>query len=348
MTIAAKDKQRLLDRLFKCRTRELNIRVVRAILGYLNKDHGVAFAKYHHYAAKSGMSERIVQRTIQVGHDYLVLQRAYRQGAPVIWFPELMDMEPDEAVRRADALADGYRHNKAKSATPGLWYPSPTGLPDRSPDSPDAASTASWPDAAATASHTDDIVPASRAVVADIIAALVKSDAPPEILAAALAADSASNSARDPAPNPASDSALLTLRRKPKQNNSTQQPSSPPSPPRPGGEWRTTMRLPPASSSAHNLAVKIGKLCGLSNETSEWPEHWRIQAPHIVQGWLTDQSWHEDHIVCVVRDVIKNRGENWAVPESIRYFHKPMTRFYTQLASQLADLQNSHARLRQE
>jgi hypothetical protein len=119
MTIASKDKQKLLDRLTKARIRGVNIPVLRAIFGYINPDLGVAWAGYHHYAAKSGRSERTVQRTIQVARDYLILSLAHREGPPAIWCPELMDMKPEEAVRRADAEASDFRHgNAAKLATP--------------------------------------------------------------------------------------------------------------------------------------------------------------------------------------------------------------------------------------
>ncbi|SRR6266404_2342206 len=78
MTIAARDKQRVLDRLFKLRIRGLNIAVLRAILGYINPEHGVAWAKYCHYAEKSGRSERVVQRTVQVACDYLIFSLPVR------------------------------------------------------------------------------------------------------------------------------------------------------------------------------------------------------------------------------------------------------------------------------
>ncbi len=122
MTIAARDKQRVLDRLFKLRIRGLNIGVLRAIFGHVNPEFGVAWAKYCHYAEKSGRSERIVQRTIKVACDMLILRRAYREGAPAIWCPELMDMEAAEAVRRVDIAVGSYN---GKTATPPLQRPPP-------------------------------------------------------------------------------------------------------------------------------------------------------------------------------------------------------------------------------
>jgi hypothetical protein len=133
---------------------------------------------------------------------------------------------------------------------------------------------------------------------------------------------------------------------KPYTENSKQKISKQPScaapPPRGGGTWRTTTRPPPASSKAHDLAVKIGKLCGLGNQTWKWSEHWRRHAPGIVQSWLTDQGWHEDHIICVVKDVLKRKNDG--PPEYIQYFEKPIARLYAQLAAQIAELAKSQAR----
>jgi len=311
MTIAPRDKQRVLDRLFKLRIRGLNVAVLRAIFGYIHAEHGVAWAKYCRYAEKSGRSERVVQRTVKTACDYLILRRAYREGAPAIWCPELMDMEPEDAVRRVDALADSY--NKAKVATP-----TSSTIPAPHPVDHPAPSVASTTDPAG-------YVPASG----------------PSELASKLAPhptpDWASKSASDSAP-------LKPQEVNPKQKN--EEPSCAVTPPRGGGAWRTT-RLAPASSQAHDLAVKIGKLCGLGDRTYEWSKHWRREAPHIVQSWLTDQGWHEDHIIGVVWDVIKKASE-WSPPESIRYFEKPIMRLYAQLAAQIAEVQRSRSRLERE
>jgi len=137
---------------------------------------------------------------------------------------------------------------------------------------------------------------------------------------------------------------------KPQEENPKQKiakPSCAVTPPRGDGAWRTTTRVLPASSQAHDLAVKIGGLCGLGNRTWKWPERWRREAPHVVQSWLTDQGWHEDRILCVVQDVIKKASE-WSPPESIRYFEKPITRLHAHLAAQIAEVQRSHARIGRE
>src|SRR5215831_10842812 len=308
MTIAARDKQRVLDRLFKLRTKGLNPGVLRAIFGYINPELGVASAKFCHYAEKSGRSERVVQRTVRVACNYLILRRAYREGAPAIWCPELMGMEPEEAVRRVDAEVGAY--NKAKTATPtSSEAPTP---PPADPNDPTAGTTADNATAASTANSADQF------------------------------------SASKTTPETASKTAPLN----PKGVNSRifefGNPSCAAPPPRGGGAWRAKTRLPPASSKAHDLVVQIGKLCGLGNETWKWSEHWRRHAPGIVQCWLTDQGWYEDHIICVVRDVIKKKGKDWEPPEYIRYFERPITRFYAQLAAQIAEVAKSQSGLRRE
>ena len=47
------------------------------------------------------------QRTIPALHRHgLLRKQSRRDGPPVLWLPELMDMQADEAVRRAGWLAD--------------------------------------------------------------------------------------------------------------------------------------------------------------------------------------------------------------------------------------------------
>jgi len=312
--VAARDKQRVLDRLFKLRIRGLNIGVLRAIFGFLNPEHGVAWAKYCRYAEKSGRSERIVQRTIKTACDMLILRRAYREGAPAIWCPDLMDMDPAEAVRRVDIAVGSYN---GKTATP-------TSSATPTPPSVDPHD--------ATAASTAESVSATAAGTAD------QSDF------------FASKTTPETASETASKATTKTTPLNPKKVNSIKNeignPSCPVTPPR-GGAARRTTTLPPASTQAHDLAVKIGKLCGLGDRTYEWSEHWRREAPHIVQSWLTDQGWYEDYVISVVRDVIE-RASDWSPPKSIRYFEPPITRFYAGLAKQIAQVQRSRAWLNQE
>jgi hypothetical protein len=309
MKIASKDKQRLLDRLTKARIRGLNIAVLRVILGYM-QTHGVAFAAYSHYAQGSGYSERTVQRTIRTARDYLILDLASREGRPAIWCPELMSWTADEAVCFVDALTDEFRdcsRNGAKLATPTSCVTPPP--PPADVPAPSAATTA---DPVPSVTSTTEPAP-SAATAADPFH--------PDVLAA---------------------SNLAPLN--PEEQNPRQKkpgyPSSPASPPRRGGGdddtagWRSTTRLPPASSAAHDLTVEIGKLCGLGTPTCNWSEHWRRKAPNIVQQWLTDYGWERTEIIRVVRHEMKTKP----APDSIRYFEKPIGRLYESLTRQRAEL----------
>src|SRR5712671_2535601 len=237
--IAARDKQRVLDRLFKLRIRGLNIGVLRAVFGFLHAEYGVAWAKFCHYAEKSGRSERIVQRTIKTACDMLILRRAYREGAPAIWCPELMDMDPAEAVRRVDIAVASYN---GKTATPtSSEAPTP---PPVDPHNATAARTAesisnSYATAAGTADQGDLFAPKTTP-----------------------------KTASKTTPETASKTTPLNPEEINSIKNETGKPSCAATPPRGGGAWRTP-KLPPASSQAHDLAVKIGKLSGLGDRTFE-------------------------------------------------------------------------------
>jgi hypothetical protein len=322
MKIASKDKQRLLDRLTKARIRGLNIAVLRVILGYM-QTHGVAFAAYSLYAQGSGYSERTVQRTIRIARDYLILDLASREGRPAIWCPELINWTPAEAVCFVDALTDGFRgcsRNGAKLATPTSPITPPP--PPADVPAPSAATTA---DPVPSVTSTTDPAP-SVATTTDPAHQVAASKLAPD-----LASKLASKLASDLAP-------LNPEEQNPRQKKPGYLPS-PGSPPRRGGDddaagWRSTTRLPPASSAAHGLAVEIGKLCKLPTKTWEWPEHWRRKAPNIVQQWLSDYGWERTEIIRIVNHEMKTKP----APDSIRYFEKPIGRLYAGLAPQRAEL----------
>ena len=327
MKIASKDKQRLLDRLTKARIGGLNIAVLRVILGYM-QTHGVAFAAYSLYAQGSGYSERTVQRTIRIARDYLILDLASREGRPAIWCPELMNWTADEAVCFVDALTDEFRgcsRNGAKLATPTSSVTPPP--PPADVPAPSAATTA---DPVPSVTSTTDLPPK---IIAATCRAASKIAAP----------DLAPNPTPDPTPNLTPDLAPLNPEEQNPRQKKSGYPSSPVSPPRPGGGdhdddriWRSTTKLPPPSSAAHDLAVRIGKLCGLPTQTHKWSEHWRRQAPHIVQHWLTDYGWHPNEIISVITHEMKRKTDG--PPESIRYFEKPIARLYASLERQRAEL----------
>src|ERR1700730_2109526 len=372
MTITPKQKQQLLERLTKARIRGLNMAVLRAIYWHIHPDHGVAFAAYIHYTSRSGMSERTVQRTVQVGCDYLILGLAYREGPPVIWARELMDMEPAEAVRRANMLAANYRYRGgigAKLATPTSSV-TPPPPPAEVPVTRAAASTAA--PAPSVASTTDlfnpeifnpEILDAIAETAPDMQQFCATYRAMYEAATSKLAPNTASKLAPKLAPDL---SPLNPTEQNPRKNESERERVIPSPPPpscavahdaqahtaeaqqrratdqekKPGWAkhaWRSTTRLPPASSAAHDLAVKIGKLCGLGTPTHNWPEHWRRKAPGIVQRWLTDYGWQPNEILSVIAADMKRKTDG--PPDSIGYFEKPIGRLYASLERQRSDLE---------
>jgi predicted transcriptional regulator len=84
---------------------QVSLRVVHAIVHHVNPILGVAFAKYEKYAEMSATGPRTVARTIPALHRHgLLRKQSRRDGPPVLWLPELMDMQADEAVQRAGWL----------------------------------------------------------------------------------------------------------------------------------------------------------------------------------------------------------------------------------------------------
>jgi hypothetical protein len=248
----------------------------------------------------------------------VILGRAYREGAPVIWCPELMDMDATEAVRRVDIAVGTYN---GKTATP-----TSSEAPTPPPGDPKGATAASTADPNAAAASTAD-----------------QGDLFPSKMTPETASKTTTKTASKTAPfNPKE---VISIK--------NEKPSCAASPPRRGGGdaaagWRSTTRLPPASSAAHDLTVEIGKLCELPTKTWEWPEHWRRKAPNIVQQWLVDYGWERTEIICVVRHEAKKKkahiktdetdaAADWP-PVSIRFFEKPIARLYASLARQRAEL----------
>jgi hypothetical protein len=85
---------------------DVSLPVVYAIIDEVDPILGVASAKYEKYAELSGRGLRTVVRTIPALHRHgLLRKQARHDGPPVLWLPELMDMQVDEALRRAAWLA---------------------------------------------------------------------------------------------------------------------------------------------------------------------------------------------------------------------------------------------------
>ena len=92
--------------------KHISLAVVHAIVDQVDPILGVAFEKYKKYAEVSATGLRTVARTIPALHRHGLLRKQPRHdGPPVLWLPELMDMQADEALRRAAWLA----HHKGEN-----------------------------------------------------------------------------------------------------------------------------------------------------------------------------------------------------------------------------------------
>jgi hypothetical protein len=106
-------KNEFLARLFAHLPNEVSPAVVHAIVQHVHSKLGVAFSKYMSYAEASGTGMRTVERTIAALHRHGVVRKQPRQHhlPPLLWFPELMDMEADEALQRANEQNFGTAEN---------------------------------------------------------------------------------------------------------------------------------------------------------------------------------------------------------------------------------------------
>ncbi len=105
--ISAIKKNECLGKLGAHLPRQASLPVVHAIVEHVDPILGVASEGYKHYAEVSATGQRTVQRTIPALYRHgLLRKQSRRDGPPVLWLPELMDMQADEAVRRAGWLAD--------------------------------------------------------------------------------------------------------------------------------------------------------------------------------------------------------------------------------------------------
>jgi DNA-binding transcriptional ArsR family regulator len=85
---------------------QVSLPVVQAIVHHVDTILGVASARYEKYAEVSATGLRTVERTIPALYRHGVLRKqSRRDGPPVLWLPDIMDMQADEAVRRAGWLA---------------------------------------------------------------------------------------------------------------------------------------------------------------------------------------------------------------------------------------------------
>jgi lambda repressor-like predicted transcriptional regulator len=100
------EKSKFLGKLGANLPKQVSLPVVHAIVSHLDPILGVASARYEKYAEVSATGLRTVTRTIPVLHRHgLLRKQSRRNGPPVLWLPEIMDMQADEAVERAGWLA---------------------------------------------------------------------------------------------------------------------------------------------------------------------------------------------------------------------------------------------------
>src|SRR5439155_26087526 len=99
-------KNEILEKLGANLPQRVSLPVVQAIVHDVDSILGVASARYEKYAEVSATGLRTVARTIPALYRHGVLRKqSRRDGPPVLWLPEIMDMQADEAVRRAGWLA---------------------------------------------------------------------------------------------------------------------------------------------------------------------------------------------------------------------------------------------------
>jgi hypothetical protein len=104
--ITGTKKNEFLKKLSANLLQQVSFPVVQAIVGHVDQILGITCATYAKYAELSATGLRTVARTIPVLHRHRLLRKQSRHdGPPVLWLPEIMDMETDEAVRRAGWLA---------------------------------------------------------------------------------------------------------------------------------------------------------------------------------------------------------------------------------------------------
>jgi hypothetical protein len=316
LSIEGKEKQALIDRLIRARIKELNVAVMRTIISMINKDQGVAFAQFTVYAQKSSVSERTVLRTVKTARDRGILKQAWRPGAPALWAPDLMDMEPEEAARRADLLVAEYQakrgHAFAKLAESAAPPPS-----DHHVQGPPSGNVP------ASAPQTAQEVPTCASELASISTPKMAPDLAPDL-----------------AP-------LKPLRGSNSKIGLSPQGLSPP-PPR-GGDGQRRRAACGASNAAFELAEEIGRLAGMTGPTFTWPEKFRTPfAANVVQGWLDElgktlpgleipQS-PGAFIIAHVRETMKTRRTDLEPIVSIRFFWPPMERTITRLQLSLHEL----------
>jgi hypothetical protein len=117
---AAFKKKEFLAKLGANLPENVSLPVARAIVDNVDPVLGVAFAKYEKYAELSTTGLRTVERTIPALHRHGLLRRQYRHdGPPVMWLPEIIDMQAEEAIRRAAWLARHKDENPQNYFTAG-------------------------------------------------------------------------------------------------------------------------------------------------------------------------------------------------------------------------------------
>jgi hypothetical protein len=114
MTISSDDKLREAARIaaLKLPGRALDLAVL--LLRHLNFELGVAWPGVEDLAAELGISTQTIGRATAILADAGVAKFAKRRGAAARWFPNLMDMEPEEAKRRVAKAIKNWKHGPSK------------------------------------------------------------------------------------------------------------------------------------------------------------------------------------------------------------------------------------------
>jgi DNA-binding transcriptional regulator YhcF (GntR family) len=114
MTISSDDKLREAARIaaLKLPGRALDLAVL--LLRHLNFELGVAWPGVEDLADELGISTQTIGRATAILADAGVAKFAKRRGAAARWFPNLMDMEPEEAKRRVAKAIKNWKHDRSK------------------------------------------------------------------------------------------------------------------------------------------------------------------------------------------------------------------------------------------
>jgi hypothetical protein len=340
--ITAAAKQALIDSIIR-RHLDISLPVIRVIIRRINPEHGVAFWHFTKYAEDAGRSERTVLRAVQRAVEYDILGRAYRVGPPVLWARDLMDLDPEEAVRRADALADGYREGfagraaairaasirRGADASPQMASPSIGKPPQGAQAAPLSGEVPSSLSGEVPSSLSGEVPSSLSGEVPSSLSGEVPSslsgEAQPDLFATQLLTPEMA-----PVSTPEMASPYIVNLKPVNPQIVNTKPAAPAA--------ARAAAAPPPSGKALDLAKEIGEAVGLPGATYQWPEHWRIEAPRIVHRWLNDlgwQAWEDRHpgiiLKCVKFKMKEIREKEGKHPSRVKFFEPVLEEYFKYL-----------------